>query len=272
MRPFRKILTTLAGIAIGASSAPAKANDFFEALFGWTQSAPSNPGRVAYAYPAPVDGGLTRKADRPLSLGALQRAEAIAGPIPEPPRSEGFCVRVCDGYYFPLTRSGNASERQSCDNACPGAKMAIYEGTAIESARNYDGERYASLRTAFSFQSKRTQDCSCNRPEQAEATALHILRDDPTLQSGDIVFKERGAFVFHGSRMYPAERSNLLSSRIKTQIRAQLAAAQSRSATVSRTEQPTRIAMGEMQEGRSGLNGRSLQPFLPPLRQALANR
>jgi hypothetical protein len=112
----------------------------------------------------------------------------------------GYCVRACDGYYFPLIKLSRISSQHACELACPSAKVQLYEGASIEQARNAKGQLYSALPAAFSFRDKLTTRCACN---------------DPALQTGDIVVGEKGAFIY--------SRSSLVSvSHASRQIRARL--------------------------------------------------
>src|SRR3954452_15766580 len=39
-----------------------------------------------------------------------------------------YCVRTCDGYYFPLSaqRRSNSESRELCNSLCPGAETEVY--------------------------------------------------------------------------------------------------------------------------------------------------
>lgn len=112
--------------------------------------------------------------------------------------SDGFCVRVCDGYFFPLIKSENATRQQSCEFACPSAPMAIYEGSTIEGAHSRKGVPYTRLPTAFQFRDKPGKQCACSRPETALAYYARVARNDPTLRRGDVLIAANGALVYSG--------------------------------------------------------------------------
>jgi hypothetical protein len=62
---------------------------------------------------------------------------------PRPVASGGgpaFCVRSCDGKYFPLTRS-NASPVQMCQAFCPASPTRVFYGSNIDNATSVSGER-----------------------------------------------------------------------------------------------------------------------------------
>ncbi|WP_158491288.1 DUF2865 domain-containing protein [Methylocystis sp. SC2] len=127
----------------------------------------------------------------------------------------GYCVRACDGYYFPLVKLSRISGQQSCEFACPSGRVQLYQGASIEQARNAKGQLYSALPAAFRFRDRLTAGCACNDPAASRAYYLGLSRRDPTLQTGDIVVGEKGAFIY--------SRSSLVSvSHASRQVRARL--------------------------------------------------
>src|SRR4051812_28283493 len=43
-----------------------------------------------------------------------------------------FCVRSCDGRYFPLTARGSASPAQLCQAFCPASTTKVFFGSTVE--------------------------------------------------------------------------------------------------------------------------------------------
>jgi len=39
---------------------------------------------------------------------------------------QAFCVRTCDGRYFPVTASDNASKVASCESFCPASETKLF--------------------------------------------------------------------------------------------------------------------------------------------------
>lgn len=85
-----------------------------------------------------------------------------------------FCVRTCDGYYFPMspssTRADMDRDEQNCRAACPGAETSLYyhengEEDAEAMISRGKGLRYAALKTAFLYRDSSTlksQQCTCS--------------------------------------------------------------------------------------------------------------
>jgi hypothetical protein len=154
---------------------PASAQGFFEALFGRRWSGPT-----AYADPFWNPFGA-----RPNE----NRAETGA--------SVAYCVRLCDGRFFPMQRHGGVSAAQACHSFCPASQTRIYYGGNIEHAVGQDGKRYADLSTAFVYREKIVDGCTCNGKD-AFGVARIDINSDPTLQRGDVVVTRSGAQVMSG--------------------------------------------------------------------------
>lgn len=110
-----------------------------------------------------------------------------------------FCVRMCDGRYFPLPRNANSDEQQLCNAMCPAAQTKIFNGSQIDGAVANDGKRYSSLKNAFLYREKLVMNCTCSGRDPTGMAALDPL-DDPTLRPGDVVVTAEGAKVFQGKR------------------------------------------------------------------------
>ena len=61
------------------------------------------------------------------------------------------------------------------------------------------GKPYSKLATAFAFQKKAVDACTCRAPGAAPLTVVQ----DPTLQPGDIVVTNKGVRVFRGAKKLP---------------------------------------------------------------------
>ena len=73
-----------------------------------------------------------------------------------------FCVRSCDGKYFPLTLRGNATPVALCQAFCPASATKVYYGGNIDDATASNGERYADSENAFAYRKALRADCTCN--------------------------------------------------------------------------------------------------------------
>jgi hypothetical protein len=110
-----------------------------------------------------------------------------------------YCVRLCDGRYFPIQRQSGVEPGQICSAFCPAAKTKIYSGDAIEHAVADDGKRYSKLDTAFVYRQKVVDGCSCNGKDAFGLARLEVSKD-PTLRAGDIVARDGTLMAFRGSK------------------------------------------------------------------------
>ena len=156
--------------------------------------------------------------------------DGLRGPgerLGEPTQPRGpfatYCVRLCDGRYFPL--SGKMSSPASmCGTLCPASKTAIFSGAGIDAAITSDGTHYSSLENAFLYRGRNVAGCTCNGKDALGIMSLDP-RADPTLQPGDIVVTEAGPVVFKGGRLpyqaanfTPAQNDARLSKNLREQL------------------------------------------------------
>jgi hypothetical protein len=138
-----------------------------------------------------------------------------------------YCVRTCDGRYFPIAKNESVTPAKMCQSMCPAAKTEIYSGSSINSAVSEKGTKYTSLASAFLYRDKLVDGCSCNAKRELGMASISYM-NDPTLRSGDIVMTVNGPVVFKGavasthkaSDFVPAENSKRISSRTKKQVTA----------------------------------------------------
>jgi hypothetical protein len=115
--------------------------------------------------------------------------------------SSSYCVRLCDGRYFPLPRKTgavNMSSTQICSAMCPAAKTEVFNGKIIDHAISREGKPYTSIKNAFLYRAKTVEDCTCKGGGAAGVASLDVM-DDPTLRRGDIVVTREGPLVFTGN-------------------------------------------------------------------------
>src|SRR4029077_6127829 len=96
-----------------------------------------------------------------------------------------FCVRSCDGKYFPLMR-GAASPVQMCQAFCPASPTKVFFGSSIDRAYAATGERYADSENAFAYRKALRADCTCNGHSPAGLASIDLAMDG-SLRSGDTV-------------------------------------------------------------------------------------
>ncbi len=85
-----------------------------------------------------------------------------------------MCVRLCDGFYFPINNHSHSDnyydELAMCVGRCPGADVSLYvhsNGVAVEQMRStMTGEAYVHLPTAFAYRKTLSPSCSCSNGTQ----------------------------------------------------------------------------------------------------------
>ena len=119
---------------------------------------------------------------------------------PAPPRpvaastGPAFCVRSCDGKYFPLMR-GAASPTQLCQAFCPASPTRIFFGSSIDHAYAATGERYADSENAFAYRKALRADCTCNGQNPAGLAPVDLAMDG-SLRSGDVLATADGNVAY----------------------------------------------------------------------------
>lgn len=128
-------------------------------------------------------GGFQRQAPQ-----QQQQAPPPGGSIPEAGYGGGqaYCVRLCDGRYFPLQPHPTASPSQLCSAFCPATQTRIFRGNEIQTAVGQDSSRYQELKNAYLYRKQLVSGCTCNGKDSLGLVTLDAS-NDPTLQPGDTV-------------------------------------------------------------------------------------
>ncbi len=203
--PTRTVVTGLAvalALLPALLPAPASAQNFFDFFFGGPRRPAPPPSASYYGDP---------RADNPGDSFRSRRERAArdeSGP------AVAYCVRLCDGRYFPIQRSGDASPAQVCSSFCPASRTQIFSGSTIDGARARNGTRYADIANAFVYRERVVDGCTCNGKDAFGLVDMKAA-EDPTLQPGDVVATDRGYVAYDGGRktaqFTPIERSRLAS-------------------------------------------------------------
>src|SRR6266581_5464604 len=123
-------------------------------------------------------------------------------PPPRPVASASgpaFCVRSCDGKYFPLAR-GNATPVQMCQAFCPASATKVFFGSSIDGAHASNGERYADSENAFAYRKALRADCTCNGRDPAGLAPVDLTLDT-SLRPGDVIATTDGLVAYSGVRV-----------------------------------------------------------------------
>jgi hypothetical protein len=100
-------------------------------------------------------------------------------------RSQAYCVRLCDGRFFPVQQGSTGPERL-CGMLCPASQTKIFLGSEIDHAVARDGTRYSTLTNAFLFRKREVPNCTCNGRDAFGLAPIDVA-SDPTLRRGDVV-------------------------------------------------------------------------------------
>jgi hypothetical protein len=195
-----KRLAFCGAVAVCAlSAAPAvQARDIITALFGAFSDNPS----LAPAQPEPSArlpfAGEGEIPSRPAAPARPRVSNSSGGSGSSYSGGGGgeqaFCVRTCDGRYFPISASEGQSRAASCNSFCPASETKVVYGSSIDSATTEKGKPYSELPNAFRYRNELVAGCTCNGKDQLGLAPVKI-EDDPTLRKGDIVASAGGLMV-----------------------------------------------------------------------------
>lgn len=175
-------LAVWAGAALvcaGALAPAAQAQDFFSQLFGGAARSRHQP---YISMPFSGDDGQVYA---PRGEGRVRYSGG---------GGQAFCVRTCDGRYFPVVGSDSASRAASCNSFCPASETKVFSGSNIDNATAENGKSYSDLTNAFRFRNELVNGCTCNGKDQIGLAPVKI-ENDPTLRKGDIVAGDNGLLV-----------------------------------------------------------------------------
>ena len=173
-------------VALGLVPGSVSAEGLFDFLFGGVQN--QKPARQAPAQATSFDPSGVNQPAHPAP------AARVAGSGP------AFCVRSCDGKYFPLTMRGNASPVQTCQAFCPASVTKVFYGSSIDSATAGNGERYADSENAYAYRKALRADCTCNGRSPTGLAPVDLTLD-VSLRSGDVVATTDGLVAYTGVRL-----------------------------------------------------------------------
>jgi uncharacterized protein DUF2865 len=163
-------------VAVAALAPSAQAQDFFSNFFGGFGRSRAPVIRM------PFDDNFQQAQPRQRYGGGGQ----------------AYCVRTCDGRYFPLTGNDRESRAETCNSLCPKATTEVVYGSAIDDAATENGKPYSKLPNAFRYRSELVAGCTCNGKDSLGLARIEP-ENDPTLRKGDIVAGANGLVVANSS-------------------------------------------------------------------------
>ncbi len=190
--PRRRALFVAATLAAPLLTAPApvSAEGLFDFFFGGMQK-PQRQAPTTSSYADPY----TAQQNAPTTPSSVPPTRAANGGGSGP----AFCVRTCDGKYFPLMRAA-ASPAQMCQAFCPASATKVYFGSTIDGAYAATGERYADSENAFAYRKALRADCTCNGRDPAGLAPVDLTLDT-SLKAGDVVATTDGLVAYTGVRL-----------------------------------------------------------------------
>jgi hypothetical protein len=189
------LIAGLAGFASAAASAPASAQNIFDFFFNSARRPAPSSSVTAYADP---------------QAEAVPAHSSDSGPRIEAGPAVSYCVRLCDGRFFPIQRS-SATPVEVCNSFCPAAKTKIFSGSTIDHAVANDGARYTGLGNAFVYRTKVVPGCSCNGKDSFGLVNMKAA-EDPTLRHGDVVATDDGFVAYSGNHKKTADNFTPINS------------------------------------------------------------
>lgn len=165
-----------------APNVPARGEDFFSMMFR------AFGGRRAM--PVPQLPPMSYGSEMPVEFPPRYREASPSG-------GAAYCVRTCDGRYFPIARAANQSPAETCKSFCPAAETRVYYGASIDDATSDKGRDYTDLPNAFKYRTELVAGCSCNGTDPVGLAKINI-DDDKTLRRGDFVAAADGLKMVSG--------------------------------------------------------------------------
>jgi hypothetical protein len=162
----------------------AHAQGFWQSLFGKGAPPPSAPRAVPGARPAPALPPPTSPyrspyawpLHGPYSPYFPERSDEDAQPFVQSGTYRTLCVRLCDGFYFPVSNavpgSGLARDADMCTASCGSEARLFYypnAGGEIESMVDLTGMAYTALPNAFKYRKTLVEGCRCRPQPWSEA-------------------------------------------------------------------------------------------------------
>jgi Protein of unknown function (DUF2865) len=180
-RSVRQAALGLTIVLCASSVMPsARAEDFLSALFGAFGGRRLAPPQIVLPF-----------ANEGVVQGDVPRARSYGG-------GQAYCVRSCDGRYFPIAGPDNQSKAASCNNFCPASETRLVYGSTIDNAATETGKPYSELPNAFRYRNEIVAGCTCNGKDQIGLAPISIEKD-PTLRKGDLVAGANGLLVANGA-------------------------------------------------------------------------
>ncbi|MEZ5843394.1 MAG: DUF2865 domain-containing protein [Hyphomicrobiaceae bacterium] len=160
----RLVLVALClGAILGLPVGPAAAQGLFDFLFGTSPAKVPSPPSVSRVRPIVLPGAMEYR-----PAPQLRQPERAASRASGGARFRTLCVRLCDGYYWPVSQSATRAQfyrdAEACHSQCDNEARLFYApvpGDDVSAAVDQRGLAYTSLDTAFLYRKARVPGCVC---------------------------------------------------------------------------------------------------------------
>ncbi len=174
-------------------SGSASAQNIFSNFFGFGV-APKQPPAVAPLRRGVRPDGVIWSAPRRTQPRASYRG-----------RYRTLCVRLCDGYYFPISQAASRRhfyrDAEACQARCQGETRLFYtpsQNPDMKRAVDISGLAYRNLDTAFVYRKKLVKGCSCRlapwspqeRARHAMYRSLETDLEEPETETNEVIVGE----------------------------------------------------------------------------------
>jgi len=142
-RTWTLVAATAAALTLTGTQAGAQG--LFNSWFGGGQDSQRPNSWFSPRPPAPIPpqtnaySDPSNQTDRPVYTPLGQPPAPAASSGAGTGHGIAYCVRTCDGRYFPMQRHANANPVQLCAAFCPAAKTIVFNGSQIDAAVAADG-------------------------------------------------------------------------------------------------------------------------------------
>ena len=174
------VVTLVVGLAVAPQ--PASAQSLFDAMFGGPKPNYQPPNAYSGAQRLLQPNGINTGQPYAVRPSSQPRRGDDDGEQNGTDKSSGrgghqtVCVRLCDGFYWPVSYSAPRSrfyrDANACQSSCGSeAKLFHYptSGGKIEEAVDLTGRVYSRLPTAFKYRKALVQGCTCKPAPWSEA-------------------------------------------------------------------------------------------------------
>jgi hypothetical protein len=167
------LVTATLAMASGMTATESLAQGFFQNLFGFGggASSPNAPPRMTSP---PAQDYRYREPAAPPSRSVAGDAQ----PVEKGGKYRTMCVRMCDGYYFPVSASVSRRDfyrdARICKKSCGTEAVLFYHASSSGDAStmiDLTGRAYARLPNALRYRKQLVDGCKC-RPEPWSASEI----------------------------------------------------------------------------------------------------